>query len=293
MDFNKKKEEFYRNYISNKLKTDSMFITKFIKITNEINKLTMAFNKLNLGESIPDYEKLSFRERAYVCHLLPGLFAYDELVSGRQMWWQNILKEPGLLSPNKQIPQINFLSSPNDITMAMLDNCLSYPKYDRYQMMVYLLDYLLYGFGDSSIENLDHIPDDALEYLYRNFDVFFMIIHPYDYFGDILSDTKGKIDKQGTGFFPTPMHVVDCMVRMTFQDTEGIYSSVCDPCVGTGRMLLCSSNKSINLYGTDIDRIVYKACLVNMHLYCPFAVRLTEEIKDKINYRNKYRRDAV
>lgn len=49
--------------------------------------------------------------------------------------------------------------------------------------------------------------------------------------------------------------------------------SVCDPCVGTGRMLLHASNHSLRLYGLDIDATLCKATLVNGYLYAPWMVR--------------------
>lgn len=45
---------------------------------------------------------------------------------------------------------------------------------------------------------------------------------------------------------------------------------VCDPCVGTGRMLLHASNYSMRLYGQDVDNMVLTICLINGALYAPW-----------------------
>jgi len=94
-------------------------------------------------------------------------------------------------------------------------------------------------------------------------------LFPYDYFGDLLSENVyGK--KQG--FFPTPHTVVEAMTRMTFPSSEedARLKSVCDPCVGTGRMLLHASNRSLRLYGMDIDDTLCKATRVNGYLFAPY-----------------------
>ena len=46
--------------------------------------------------------------------------------------------------------------------------------------------------------------------------------------------------------------------------------SVCDPCVGSGRMLLHASNLSLNLWGQDIDSLAIAMCKINGALYAPW-----------------------
>ncbi|MBD1995249.1 SAM-dependent DNA methyltransferase [Leptolyngbya sp. FACHB-541] len=48
---------------------------------------------------------------------------------------------------------------------------------------------------------------------------------------------------------------------------------MCDPCLGTGRLLLTASNYSLRLYGQDINDTVIKAALVNGYLYAPWLVK--------------------
>ena len=97
-----------------------------------------------------------------------------------------------------------------------------------------------------------------------------LLAYPYDFFGDILAENQHG---RRAGFFPTPMNVVKAMVRMAISDDDARAKTVCDPCVGTGRMLLVASNYSYRLYGADIDGTVIKATLVNGYLYAPWLVK--------------------
>lgn len=59
-----------------------------------------------------------------------------------------------------------------------------------------------------------------------------------------------------------------------FKDGEDLKSKkVCDPCAGTGRMLMYASNHSLFLYGADIDSVCVMATKVNGFLYMPWMVR--------------------
>ena len=113
--------------------------------------------------------------------------------------------------------------------------------------------------------------------LYQRLNVPALQLFPYDYFGDLLAENAyGKRQ----GFFPTPHTVVEAMTQMTFvsdlsegkeeQETDIRLKSVCDPCVGTGRMLLHASNRSLRLYGMDIDETLCKATRVNGYLFAPW-----------------------
>ena len=99
--------------------------------------------------------------------------------------------------------------------------------------------------------------------------------NPYDYFGDLLAQNAyGKRQ----GFYPTPHTVAEFMTRMTMAGSDGDERdtrtlTVCDPCVGTGRLLLHASNHSLRLYGMDIDPLMCQATLVNGYLYAPWLVR--------------------
>jgi len=65
------------------------------------------------------------------------------------------------------------------------------------------------------------------------------------------------------------------MVRLTLHDLAAAdndlrLKSVCDPCVGSGRMLLHASNFSLRLYGQDIDPVAISMCKTNGALYAPW-----------------------
>ena len=101
-----------------------------------------------------------------------------------------------------------------------------------------------------------------------------LLERPYDYLGEYVAAGKAG-GWNPTGFYPTPHNVVECMVRMTMHDApaEGRDPrrlSVCDPAVGSGRMLLHTSNFSLCLYGQDIDPLAVAMCKVNGALYAPW-----------------------
>lgn len=76
---------------------------------------------------------------------------------------------------------------------------------------------------------------------------------------------------RGLGFYPTPHHIASLLAGMLFSGTpEDLTREVVDPCVGTGRMLLHSSNHTVCLAGQDINPICVKATVVNGYLYAPW-----------------------
>ena len=68
------------------------------------------------------------------------------------------------------------------------------------------------------------------------------------------------------------------MVEMLMDKTDKT-ASVCDPCVGSGRLLMAASNYSLNLYGMDIDPLILKVCKVNMWWYVPWCIYRPKDIK--------------
>lgn len=136
-----------------------------------------------------------------------------------------------------------------------------------------LIDWLSWGLATSKEEPRIHSGEAGQEKLYRLVNVGPMLTKPSDYLGQFISEGKsGRWNP--TAFFPTPHCVCECMVKMQMHDEskEGDtrLKSVCDPCVGTGRMLLHASNFSLNLYGNDIDPLVVACCKINGALYAPW-----------------------
>jgi hypothetical protein len=118
------------------------------------------------------------------------------------------------------------------------------------------------------------LSQEVNEKLYRQVNLGPLLAKPYDYLGEYVAAGKSR-GWNPTGFYPTPHNVVECMVKMALQD-EGQEGhdcrrrSVCDPCVGSGRMLLHASNYSMCLFGQDIDPLAVAMCQVNGALYAPW-----------------------
>ncbi|GJL61688.1 MAG: hypothetical protein NPIRA04_03420 [Nitrospirales bacterium] len=118
--------------------------------------------------------------------------------------------------------------------------------------------------------------DETLhEQLYRIVNIEPWLLHPYDYMGELLAEQRSR-GWNTTGFFPTPHAICEMMTQMTVVEGESINGhdprtrSIMDPCCGTGRMLLHTSNYSLNLYGMDIDPLVLTITKINGALYCPW-----------------------
>jgi hypothetical protein len=101
-----------------------------------------------------------------------------------------------------------------------------------------------------------------------------LLASPHDYLGACAAEGKAR-GWNPTGFYPTPHAVVECMVSMLLADAgkdgrDPRRLTVCDPCVGSRRMLLHASNVSMCLYGQDIDPLAVAMCKVNGALYAPW-----------------------
>jgi len=84
---------------------------------------------------------------------------------------------------------------------------------------------------------------------------------------------------KGVGYFPTPGNVVKMMVEMQMTNADKT-STVCDPCLGTGIMLLYASNYSLRLYGQDISADMCKMAMVNAWLYIPWLAYSADDLID-------------
>lgn len=128
-----------------------------------------------------------------------------------------------------------------------------------------LLDWMCWGLSLAHDE--PHLSEEVNGRLYRQVDLTPMLETPHGYLGEYVAAGKSR-GWNPTGFYPTPHNVVECMVRMLLHDTtqDGHDSrtlSVCDPCVGSGRMLLHASNLSLCLFGQDIDPLAVAMCKIN------------------------------
>jgi hypothetical protein len=186
-----------------------------------------------------------------------------------------------ILLPEAAIPPIQFLSAPHRATLRMLEAALdcipthgSWHTWSGWSYFDYLLEWLLYGQGHKAHCELPTEPagcEGASDRLYQVFCLDAMVLWPYDYFGDLMA---GSSYGRQQGFYPTPHTVCQFMADITCgKERDMRTETVCDPCVGTGRLLLHASNHSLRLYGMDIDATLCKATLVNGYLYAPWLVR--------------------
>ncbi|MBN2129047.1 MAG: SAM-dependent DNA methyltransferase, partial [Sedimentisphaerales bacterium] len=140
--------------------------------------------------------------------------------------------------------------------------------------------WLLHGFGRRGLEeDVERIPEDVRDKWYTEFNLAYLLAVPADWSAWLLQGgprwmkQKGARWAKSSGFFSTPMNVGKMMAQMLFLGEEDArLKTVCDPCCGTGSLLLLASNHSLRLYGQDV---VYDLCLcaeINGWLYAPWLV---------------------
>jgi len=201
--------------------------------------------------------------------LLPYLTALDEMFFKRwQYWTEAVLKDR---IPEESIPYIRFQSPhsyPEGLVAKNLKQCLDYAEYTSSDVLELLVDWILWGFNhDKQFPPVSKRTDD---FWYRTFNLGLFYKEPADHLALLAADWN--VGKAG-GYFPTPANVVEMMVRMNFGDKpkpEHKRLSVCDPCSGSGIMLLYASNYSLNLYGMDVNPLITKIAHVNSYIYVPW-----------------------
>lgn len=218
--------------------------------------------------------------------LLPSLLRTDTLLYGRWDYLAQCWEREAL--PAAPLPKLPFLSAPDKATWAMLTASLDaipdhghggWAGWSGEDYFHFFLQWLLHGCGHAGHKEPPLEPaycQGAGERLARVFDLPLLQQNPYDYFGDLLAQNAyGK----RSGFFPTPHTVAEFMAQMMFNESDRNNErdtrilTVCDPCVGTGRLLLHASNYSLRLYGMDLDPTLCLATLVNGFLFAPWLVR--------------------
>lgn len=192
---------------------------------------------------------------------------------------------------DEPIPQIEFIGEFEQATkpgLKMLNDCIDKIAYSSgYAHGIREFCEWL-GFALGVTNERSKLDEDVQDFLYRNFNLEPLLIHPSDYLGQLLCESNhGK----GNGFFPTPIHICSMMAEMVKADKKGSdprMETTHDPCVGTGRMLLVSSNFSLRLYGQDIDYLCCLITKINLALYAPwhyipecyFPEKTVETMKD-------------
>ena len=184
--------------------------------------------------------------------------------------------------PDREIPQISW--SYSEQTEKMLIDCLDaipvsggWNSWSSWTYLRYFLHWLLFGLGHPGYKELPEEPqgcEGASMRLYQLFDLSYLLMFPYDYFGRLLPQISGKKAQQATGFFPTPMVVSEFISKILDSDSSrdklARVQTVNEPAVGTGSMLLTQSNYSLCAIGIDINRDLLKCALVQFALYAPW-----------------------
>ena len=183
--------------------------------------------------------------------------------------------------PEAPIPQIEFLPTPHRDTLKHLYHwvTLAAEHQSSWTGLTNLIAWIAFSL------KLSHTPpsleDDTQAALYQTVNLQELVLHPYDYWGDIIAEGIGHGPwANPNGFYPTPMSVCQLIVRMMLPDATSLspaernilrVKSIADPAgSGTGRMLLLASNVSLSLYGIEVDALVRTACLINGALYAPW-----------------------
>ena len=188
----------------------------------------------------------------------------------RWSYWAKTIEKGKPL--DEQIPKIDFLSRPHPESEKNLKDCIKYMQSKGHSdAWISFVEWLLWGFGASIQKEFPtKVTEDISWYWYKTFNMGLMMKYPCDHMAwgsyEITDMTRTH---KGIGYFPTPGNVVKMMVEMQMTKTDKT-STVCDPCLGTGIMLLYASNYSLRLYGQDISADMCKMATVNAWLYIPW-----------------------
>lgn len=232
--------------------------------------------------------------------LLIYLLELDDLPgigTGRWTFWTKFctMAEMGVLIPDP-IPQIEFTMWERDTRFESehlpetpfkhIQRVLK-PAVQRYGRWYddWWLDFqkwLLHGFGKPGLEaDVGRIEADLRNYWYEEFNLAYLLQLPIDWPAQILQgrprfcDLRGRTKWAGsTGFYSTPMNLCDMMAKMLFagEERDTRLLTVCDPCCGTGSMLLPASNYSLRLAGVDIVPDLVLSTALNGYLWMPWIV---------------------
>ena len=200
--------------------------------------------------------------------------------------------------PTDPIPPMHFLPHPlpederaiTDVLRVYVQKGLGDWGDAWMALVVWILHGLNYK-GDGLLRELARIPDDVKAQWYRLFNLGNLLHSPCDWSAHIMqgglrADGSNYSRYTGSGYFSTPIHVVEMMTRMTFGDEphhEHKGMSVCDPCCGTGSMLLCASNYSLQLYGVDVVWDLCLCAILNGYLFMPWLVYMPDHMRELLS----------
>jgi hypothetical protein len=203
--------------------------------------------------------------------LRPYLIMLDEMFLKRWDYWLRTVNAGQVL--DEPIPQVEWQGTGHEEPAKNLEACIESCRnvFSR-QAFNLFVEWLLFAFGDPSIKEMPRQIDAKVNaFWYKAFNLSLFLKYPYDYPGRYAADLYGN-KHNATAYFPTPMNVSMLMAKMLFSEGIKKTASVCDPCVGSGRLLMAASNYSLNLYGVDIDCNILNVCKANMWMYVPWGV---------------------
>jgi hypothetical protein len=207
-------------------------------------------------------------------------------LSPRWQWYSLLLLNKRV--PQKPWPQINFVDDHDRKAWRLIDACLK--PYSNIRLDDFL-HYILHCLGYEPCRQLPEvIQADHLDHWDKTFHLPFALSLERDLFGDYMADSMGKQHRDGTGFFATPMSVSMMMAKMTLTGAD-LFSTVMDPCVGSGRLLLASSSFSFCLSGQDINMTCVRATLAN-GIFAP-QIFLPPPPETIANYKGKIRKIVI
>ena len=182
--------------------------------------------------------------RGWLLFYIIQLHALLPAVGDRWGYYLRILEAGKLLA--EPIPPITFGPADNKV-FSLLRQWSQLIGYDcgGWSDFRSLLDWLGWALALSREE--PRLSDAVNEKLYRQVDLTPLLETPHDYLGAYVAAGKAN-GWNPTAFYPTPHPVVECMVRLlmhdaTKDDGDPRLRSACDPCAGSGRMLLHASNR--------------------------------------------------
>jgi hypothetical protein len=242
-----------------------------------INEFVAEQRRLpRLGDAIPPWEYRGWL--LWYCQL--AHLQHSEVINRWGYYFRTV--EAGCLL-DEPIPQIKFQDCFDNNTGKMLRKAMDliYEEIGSWSAFSALIDWFAWGLAVSNEK--PPFSSRLDERLYRHVDLGPLLLSPHDYLGSLYCEGANRWNPHA--FYPTPHSVAECMVQMTMHDddvaglTEGRRLPdgrdprtllLCDPAVGSGRMLLHGSNFSLCLYGVDIDPICCRICAINGALYAPW-----------------------
>lgn len=153
-------------------------------------------------------------------------------------------------------------------------DCLSYSR-ERSEVFTDFMDVCLYYLSAGMLrEDYSRVEKKYNAEELVNFRTMLEIVAEHsEEFVDALGDLFMEYVSHGhNGQFFTPTHISDFMASILGIEELQPNQSVCDPCCGSGRMLLSAAKQCTEknenarpyCYGSDIDLLCVKMCVVNM-----------------------------